>query len=77
MALSICSAAAVLALTIAHTVSAVSQDPAWVLPGESVPADTIRLTALGTGTPNVYKEQVMFAQSIAQSFGFACACALP
>lgn len=39
-------------------VSAVYQDPAWVLPGEAVPSDSIRLTALGTGTPSVYKEQV-------------------
>ena len=44
-----------IALVVAHTVS---QDPAWVLPGESVPSDSIRLTALGTGTPNIYKEQV-------------------
>ncbi|KAL0031317.1 hypothetical protein WJX79_003158 [Trebouxia sp. C0005] len=35
-----------------------SQDPAWVLPGDSVPSDSIRLVALGTGTPSVYKEQV-------------------
>ncbi len=40
-----------------HSTSAASQDPAWVLPGDSVPSDSIRLIALGTGTPSVYKEQ--------------------
>ena len=48
-------------LSAAVCVSAVYQDPAWVLPGEAVPPDSIRLTALGTGTPNVYKEQVDWA----------------
>lgn len=47
------------ALWFLHTACAAAQDPAWVLPGESVPSDTIRLIALGTGTPSVYKEQVV------------------
>ena len=52
-------ATATAALWCLHTAYAVTQDPAWVLPGESVPSDTIRLIALGTGTPSVYKEQVI------------------
>lgn len=49
-----CFAAALLLIAV----NAAYQDPSWVLPGESVPSDSIRLTALGTGTPSVYKEQV-------------------
>lgn len=49
------------ALLAAVCVSAAYQDPAWVLPGEAVPSDSIRLTALGTRTPSVYKEQVIWA----------------
>jgi len=44
------------AIVLLHFAAA-SQDPAWVLPGDSVPSDSIRLVALGTGTPSVYKEQ--------------------
>ena len=48
----------IVALQISSTVrSAPYQDPSWVLPGEAVPSDSIRLIALGTGTPSVYKEQ--------------------
>ncbi|DBA82164.1 TPA: hypothetical protein ACH3X1_007151 [Trebouxia sp. C0004] len=45
------------AIVLLHFAAA-SQDPAWVLPGDSVPSNSIRLVALGTGTPSVYKEQV-------------------
>lgn len=51
-------ATATAALWFVRIAHAAAQDPAWVLPGESVPSDTIRLVALGTGTPSVYKEQV-------------------
>ena len=52
-------ATATAVLWFVHIARAAAQDPAWVLPGDSVPSDTIRLIALGTGTPSVYKEQVV------------------
>jgi ribonuclease Z len=30
----------------------------WVLPGDGVPKDTIRVTTLGSGTPDVRRQQV-------------------
>ena len=33
-------------------------DPNFVLPGETVPAGTLRIIALGTGTPTVTRRQV-------------------
>ena len=37
--------------------NAVGVDPNLVFQGESIPPDTIRITALGTGTPSVARKQ--------------------
>ena len=49
--------AALLIVTVATVISA-EVDPNVVLPGDSVPPDTIRIIALGTGTPTVAADQV-------------------
>lgn len=66
-------AAATAALWFVHTARAAAQDPAWVLPGDSVPSDTVRLIALGTGTPSVYKEQVVARHAVITCVITACA----
>lgn len=56
------SQAAILAILLACAVlgaaNAAARDGRFVFPGDEVPSGTIRVTALGTGTPDVRREQV-------------------
>lgn len=43
---------------VIFAVAAYAAHAPWVLPGDGVPKDTIRVTTLGSGTPDIRRKQV-------------------